>query len=237
MRATFTPTLLLLITTLIPKKVTPGWGNIVTQNTAPNVTTTQAFASYNQTALLTSLETTLNTAFTQINALPATTGYTDRTASSLNGINTQNSVDQLIVINVTDFNAASTKLNITGDAGDIFVIRWDEDLGTGGYQGQVKFQSGGGIVPLGGLTPGNFINVAGDIASSGGGTNPASPYPQGPRYNNGQGALIEDGANFNGGGFLPATGSPPGIRRRVKLHPFPMPSSRVGGIVQSASSA
>lgn len=52
------------------------------------------------------------------------------------------------------------------------------------------------------MTATNFINVAGDINASGGGTNPASPYPQGPRYDDGLGALITGGSDFAGGGFF-----------------------------------
>jgi hypothetical protein len=96
----------------------------------------------------------------------------------------------------------SSQINITGDAFDAYILRWDSDLVTAGYQGQAKFQSGGAIVPLGGLTPGNFVNVAGDIGSSGGGSNPPSPYPQGPRFGNGTGGLITGGSNFSGGGFF-----------------------------------
>jgi hypothetical protein len=71
-----------------------------------------------------------------------------------------------------------------------------------GYQGQVKFQSGGAIVPLGGLRAGNFIHVAGDMNASGGGTPTANGFRQGPRLNDGTGALINGGSNFSGGGFF-----------------------------------
>ena len=99
--------------------------------------------------------------------------------------------------------SVSSQIDITGDAFDAYILRWDSDANFGnGYQGQAKFQSGGGIVPHGGLTAANFVNVAGDIGSSGGGSNPASPYPQGPRYNNGTGSLITGGSDFNGGGFF-----------------------------------
>jgi uncharacterized repeat protein (TIGR01451 family) len=63
----------------------------------------------------------------------------------------------------------------------------------------VKFQSGGAINPLGGLTAGNFISVAGDINASGGGSNP-SGLPQGPVDESGN--LINGGSNFSGGGFF-----------------------------------
>jgi hypothetical protein len=112
-------------------------------------------------------------------------------------------VSETVVINVTSGFQVSSKINITGDVGDVFVLRWDTDANpANGYQGQVKFQSGGAIVPLGGLTAGNFIHTAGDINASGGGSNPASPFPQGPRLDNGQGALVNGGKNFSGGGFF-----------------------------------
>ena len=111
--------------------------------------------------------------------------------------------DQTIVINVTSGFQVSSKINITGDAGDIFILRWDTDSNfANGYQGLVKFQSGGAIVPHGDLLPSNFIHVAGDISASGGGSNPPAPYPQGPRLENGTGPLINGAQDFNGGGFF-----------------------------------
>jgi uncharacterized repeat protein (TIGR01451 family) len=173
------------------------WQNIVDQNAG------QAFASTGQTARISQLTTQLNSAFTQINGLSATSGFTSRSAASLNGLNTQDGIAQTIVINVTSGFQISSKINITGDANDVFVLRWDTDANAAnGYQGQVKFQSGGAIVPHGGLTPSNFIHVAGNLGASGGGSNPAAPYPQGPRLNNGQGNLINNGSNFSGGGFF-----------------------------------
>jgi hypothetical protein len=173
------------------------WQAIVNNNPG------QASAAYNQTALVNSRNAELNAAFTQIDSLPVTMGYANRSSSSLDGINTQNGVNQVIVINVTSGFQISSQINITGDPGDVFILRWDTDANfANGYQGQVKFQSGGAIVPHGGLTPGNFINVAGDINSSGGGKTPAAPYPQGPRLNNGLGALIPGAKDFSGGGFF-----------------------------------
>jgi hypothetical protein len=121
----------------------------------------------------------------------------------LNGLNTQDGVNKTYVINVTSGFDISTKINIRGDSGDVYVLRWDSDANfADGYEGLVKFKSGGAIVPLGGLTAGNFIHVAGDITASGGGSNPTTPYPQGPRLNNGTGALIANGKDFSGGGFF-----------------------------------
>lgn len=183
------------------------WQGIVDDNVG------QASGSTGEVALITALESDLVSAFQQINALPATPGYESVSSTSLDGLNTQNGINEVFVINITSGLNFSTKINITGDPGDVFILRWDTDGDpTNGYQGQVKPQSGGAIVPLGGLTPANFINVAGDINASGGGSNPAPPYPQGPRYDDGQGALITGGSDFNGGGFFTGywltTGSP-----------------------------
>ena len=172
------------------------WQNIINQNP------TQAGAVFNETSRINALQADLISAFQQINALPATTGYESVSSTSLNGLNTQNGVNEVFVINITSGLSFSSKINITGDPGDVFILRWDSQPGTPGYQGQVKPSSGGAIVPLGGLKPTNFINVAGDINASGGGTTPMPPYPQGPRYNDGLGDLINGGSDFSGGGFF-----------------------------------
>jgi prepilin-type N-terminal cleavage/methylation domain-containing protein len=175
------------------------WQNIVGQKGNAG----QAFAALNATSRISGLEANLAAAFAQINALPATAGFASVSSTSLNGLNRQNGIAERIVINVTSGFGVSTKINITGDASDVFILRWDTDANpANGYQGSVKFESGGAFVPLGGLTPGNFIHVAGDINSSGGGANPAPPYPQGPRKNNGLGDLINGASNFSGGGFF-----------------------------------
>ena len=72
------------------------------------------------------------------------------------------------------------------------MIRWDEQPSIAGYQGQVKFSGGGGINPLGGLGPGNFVNTAGDLNASGGGSNPSGL----------QQYLNELPNEANGGGFF-----------------------------------
>ncbi len=173
------------------------WQGIVDQNP------TQASAATGRNALVTGLEGDLTSAISQIGSLPATSGYTSRASTSLNGLNTQNGIGETFVVNVTSGLSISSEINITGDADDVFVLRWDTDANfADGYEGQVKFQSGGAIVPLGGLTAGNFIHVAGDINASGGGSNPAAPYPQGPRFDEGTGALVAGGADFAGGGFF-----------------------------------
>jgi hypothetical protein len=175
------------------------WQNIINQA----VNAGQATGVTNQVARIAGLETDLISAIQQINALPASPGYTSVSSTSLNGLNTQNGINEVFVINITSGLNFSSKINITGDPGDVFILRWDTDGDpTNGYQGQVKPQSGGAIVPVGGLTPTNFINVAGDINASGGGSTPLPPYPQGPRFNDGQGALINGGSDFSGGGFF-----------------------------------
>ena len=173
------------------------WQNIINQNSS------QSSGSTGQTGILSGLMTDLTNAFALINGMSPSTGYTSVSAASLNGLNTQNGISETFVINITSGLQVSSKINITGDAGDVFILRWDTDGDpSNGYQGIAKFQSGGGIVPLGDLIATNFINVAGDISSSGGGSNPSAPYPQGPRSNNGTGSLITNGADFNGGGFF-----------------------------------
>ncbi|MGB5594522.1 MAG: hypothetical protein WBM62_10890, partial [Crocosphaera sp.] len=170
------------------------WQDIVHDNPG------QANAVTGQTALVADLEADLNSAFSQINALTATSGFSNRSSTSLNGLNTQNGTAETFVINITSGLNFSSKINITGDASDVYILRWDTDANpNNGYQGQVKPQSGGAINPLGGLTAGNFINVAGDINASGGGSNP-SGLPQGPIDESGN--LIDGGSNFSGGGFF-----------------------------------
>ncbi|GFP74495.1 beta strand repeat-containing protein [Clostridium fungisolvens] len=173
------------------------WQQIVNDNPG------QASGVTGQVSRINGLQADLISAFNQINALPATPGFESRSSTSLDGLNTQNGINETFVINITSGFQVSSQIDITGDAGDVYILRWDTDADpTNGYQGQVKFQSGGAIVPHGGLTPANFINVAGDINSSGGGSTPPPPYPQGPRLNDGQGALINGGQDFSGGGFF-----------------------------------
>jgi SdrD B-like domain len=187
------------------------WQGIVAQNAG------QASASLGNASLISRLKASLSAAFSQINSLPATPGFESVSSASLNGLNTSDGVAKTYVINVTSGFQVSSQIHITGDPGDVFVLRWDTDHNSSnGYQGVVKFQSGGAIVPHGGLTPASFIHVAGDIDASGGGGNPPAPYPQGPRLGDGMGALINGGSNFSGGGFFtgywlttgnPSTGS------------------------------
>ena len=173
------------------------WQGIIDDNVS------QSSVSTSQGSKMAELTQDLTLAMTQINGLTVSAGYSNVSASSLNGLNTMNGIGETIVINITSGMSVNSQINITGDANDTYILRWDSDANpANGYQGKAKFQSGGAIVPHGDLIATNFINVAGDIGSSGGGSNPAYPYPQGPRYNNGTGALVNGGANFNGGGFF-----------------------------------
>ncbi len=173
------------------------WQNILNQNS------TQSLGLSGETVRINGLIDDLDNSFGTINNMGVTAGYEAVSATSLNGLNTQNGTADIIVINITSGMQVSSKIYITGDADDLYVLRWDADADpSNGYQGITKFQSGGGIVPQGDLKASNFINVAGDISSSGGGSNPATPYPQGPRDSDGLGNLINGGADFKGGGFF-----------------------------------
>lgn len=173
------------------------WQDIVDDNL------TQAAACTGQVTRIADLEADLLNAFSQINALPASSGMADVSSEALDGLDTTDGSNDTHVINVTSDLKVSSQITITGDAGDVFVLRWDDDADfSNGYNGEVKFQSGGAIVPGGALTPASFIHVAGAIKSSGGGENPPAPYPQGPRLDDGAGPLIEGGKDFKGGGFF-----------------------------------
>jgi hypothetical protein len=174
------------------------WQRIVDNNPG------QAASSGNETARINALEAELKARIVELSNLPATTGFASRSAASLNGLDFSGSPETRIVINVTSGLGVSSRINIGGRADQVIIIRWDTDGNPANlrYEGQVKFQSGGAIVPQGGLTPSNFIHVAGDINSSGGGSTPPPPFPQGPRLDDGQGALIGGGSNFSGGGFF-----------------------------------
>jgi hypothetical protein len=151
----------------------------------------QSSGSVNQAALISNLTATFNNAILTINALSPNYSFLD--CNSLNNLNTTNGVPTITVIDMSE-TQCTAQPNIFGDSSDVFIIRW-----TGP---EIKFQSGGAIVPKGGLTPANFINVAKVIKSSGGGTTPPPPYPQGPRLNNGNGTLITGGSDWPSGGFF-----------------------------------
>ena len=147
------------------------WQDIVEQNPSTASSVTQ------EEIRISKLQDDLLHAFREINAMTVTTGFEDMSSKDLDGLDTQNGVAETIVINVTSDLSNNTPINVTGDAGDLFVMRWDANPATPEYDGQVKFSGGGGINPLGDLKPGNFIHVAGDINASGGGSNPSGLEP------------------------------------------------------------
>ena len=160
------------------------WQEIVDDNVG------QASSILHESSVLNQLEHTLENAFSQINDLAVTPGFAGITPQSLHGFNSQNGIAQIFVINLNSNFDVSSKINITGDASDLFFMRWDTDQNfSNGYNGQVKFKSGGAIVPMGGLNAASFVHVAGEISGSGGGSTPAAPYPQGPRLNDGTGQI------------------------------------------------
>ncbi len=194
-----------------------GWQHIVDQNP------TQSNASVNQNPLILGLKVDLVNAIQQINVLPASLGFESVDSSSLDGLNTLNGIDEVFVINITSGFEFNKKINITGDAGDVYILRWDEDANpVNGYQGTLRPHAGGAIVPHGGLMPSNFISVAGNINAEGGGSTPAFPYPQGPRYYDSSSNLIIGGSDWTGGGFftgyLLTTGAPTTLNPSTGLY-------------------
>lgn len=173
------------------------WQKIVNENPG------QSGNSLRNTTEIIKLTSDLENTFSQINSLTVTPGFGSVSAISLDGLNKKNGRTETFVINITSGFTISTLIKITGDATDVFIFRWDSDANfSNGYNGEVRFKNGGTFLPLGDLKASNFIHVAGDIKCSGGGNNPPAPYPQGPRYNSGQGPLINGGLDFTGGGFF-----------------------------------
>ena len=145
-----------------------GWQRIVDNNPGT------AAASLGQTDLIDGLTADFERAFAQGSALQTTIGFGNRSSSSLHNLNVFDDPNQVFVIDITSGLSISSAINITGRADQVFVMRWDTDANpTNGYQGTVKFQSGGGINPLGGLTAANFIHLAGNLDASGGGSAPS----------------------------------------------------------------
>ncbi|WP_238368755.1 pilus assembly protein TadG-related protein [Mesobacterium pallidum] len=140
-----------------------GWDGIVAQNTGT------AWTSPNETARIDDLMTVFNNALSKFGAMDPTPGFENVAAADLDGMNSQNGTAETFVINITSGMSLSSSLNISGDATDLYVLRWDEDPYRSGFQGTVKLSSGGGVNPMGKLEPTNFINLAGNINASGGG--------------------------------------------------------------------
>ncbi|OWU84190.1 hypothetical protein ATO6_14155 [Oceanicola sp. 22II-s10i] len=143
-----------------------GWKDIIENNTS------SASVLINEGARIANLTSDFDKAVGAITEMPVTPGFEAMTPATLNGLNTKDGQAKTYVINMVELKASSP-IDITGDRDDMFYVRWDEEPQTQGLQGQVKFQGGGGINPLGNLVPTNFINLAGDINSSGGGSNPS----------------------------------------------------------------
>jgi hypothetical protein len=173
------------------------WENIVNHNPG------QASAMYSDAAKVASLSTAIESVFTQVNSQTVTAGFESANPHDIDGLNTTNGIGETYVFNMTSGFDVNYTIDITGDSNDYYIFRWDTDANfANGYNGKPKFSGGGGLMPHGNLLPSNFLSVAGDISSSGGGSNPPAPYPQGPRDNNGTGNLITGGTDFHGGGFF-----------------------------------
>ena len=118
------------------------------------------------------LKQQFESAVTTIKSLQPTPGFENVDLSSLNGLDTRDGVNRTYVMNITRWDGRQV-INIAGDAGDTFIFRWDSDPTTAHPEGEVRFHSGGGINPLGDLTPTNFVHLAGQINASGGGQVPS----------------------------------------------------------------
>ena len=205
------------------------WSEISDPATNPNASVVIVSDQYVE-----QVRTDLLNAIVGIGLLDVTAGFEDVSTKDLiqNGLDTTGDYDSdgssgdVIVINITGDFKVDKQIHITGDADDVFVFRWDTDADpSNGFQGQVKFQSGGAIVPHGGLTAGSFIHVAGDMKASGGGSTPVSnpddawAYPQGPRDGNDE--LIDGGKDFSGGGFFTGhwltTGNPDKLKKSYEV--------------------
>lgn len=146
----------------------------------------------NQTSLIDTLQNEFDAAIAVISALPTTPGFTSVDARDLDGLDVQDGEGNLYVIDVTAGFSSSKPVNIYGDHDDLFILRWDTKPDEEGYHGTVKLSGGGGINPLGALTPSNFVHVAGGLDSSGGGSTPSGLQPY----------LSELPDTVSGGGFF-----------------------------------
>ena len=146
----------------------PDWArnNMVSSNPGNTVT-------FGQQAAIGGLQNDFNAAVTQIKSLDATDGFANRSLSSLNGVDVSALAQNLFVVNVTSGFSTNSAVRINGRADQFFIFRWDQNLSTAGFQGTVNFSGGGGLIPTGDLGPQNFLHVAGDLNSSGGGSRPA----------------------------------------------------------------
>ena len=121
------------------------WQGIVDSNSG------QAFAQISKTDLITQLQADFDAAWADLNARSVTHAISNlddlagTSLAALGGFNFQNGVAETIVVDITSGFSSSANHPIYGDAGDMFVIRWDK---AGGYSAEVKLSGGGGIVPV-----------------------------------------------------------------------------------------
>lgn len=132
-----------------------------------------------------------DSAVASIRAMDVSQGFEDVDLLDLDELDTRDGRDKTYVINVTSW-TPNAVIDIRGDAGDTYVLRWDSNPRTLALDGRVSFGSGGGIVPHGDLLPTNFVHLAGDISASSGGTTPTELEPW----------LLDLPNRVDGGGFF-----------------------------------
>ena len=163
-----------------------GWNRILNNNPAT------ADVHFGQTDTIAALQQDFDAAVATILALEVTPGFSDMDARDLDGLDVMDGEGKVYVIDISAGFSSSRPTYIYGDADDLFILRWDSDDKKPGQNGTVKLSGGGGIVPLGDLTPASFIHLAGALDSSGGGSTPAALAPY----------LAELPETVNGGGFF-----------------------------------
>ena len=118
------------------------WDDFVNANPAT------ASVSPDQTALINGLEADLAAAWADLDGRTVTDASIN-TLALLSAENYQNGIAETIVVDITSGFNPKTQIPITGDADDMFVIRWGKtnDPSTS-YGTEVKFADGGAIVPV-----------------------------------------------------------------------------------------
>ena len=104
---------------------------------------TQAFVEFSQDQRIYDLDDDFNAAWTDLDSRTATRSY--NTLTVLSAVDFQDDNPETIVIDITGGFKIKDQIPIKGDAGDIFVLRWDR---ANNYDAEVKFQDGGAIVPV-----------------------------------------------------------------------------------------
>ena len=168
-----------------------GWNRILNNNPST------ANVLYGQTDTITALRQDFDSAMQTLLALEATESFggvdfSNADARDLDGLDLMDGEGKVHVIHITSGFSSNRAINIYGDADDLFILRWDSDPSTPELRDSVKFSGGGGIVPRGGLTPSNFIHIAGMLDASGGGSTPSALEPY----------VAELPENVGGGGFF-----------------------------------